>query len=58
MRDIEEFVDFEAEFEKELILSLQHFLFDVVVLVRVEFEFFDGVNALIHLNKMRVTLKI
>jgi hypothetical protein len=58
MRDIEEFVDFEAEFEKELILSLQHFLFDVVVLVRVEFEFFDGANALIHLNKMRVTLKI
>jgi hypothetical protein len=36
MRDVEKFVDFEAEFKQELIFSLQHFLFDVIVLVRVE----------------------
>ena len=58
MRDVEEFVDFETKFKKELIFSLKHFLFDVVVLVRVEFEFFNGANALIHLNIMRDTLKI
>ncbi len=57
MRDVKEFVDFEAKFEKKLIFGMEDFLFHVVVLVRVEFQLFNRTNALIHLNIKIDTLK-
>lgn len=50
MRNIKEFVYFEAKLKEELILIAENFLFHVVVLMRVEFQLLDGANAFIHLK--------
>jgi hypothetical protein len=55
--DIKEFRDFKAEFEKNLVLSFGYLLFEVVVFVRVEFEFSDIFLSLVHLGKQKDTLK-
>ncbi len=48
--DVEEFVDFEAKFKQYLILSIENFLFHVIVFVRVEFQLLDWANAFVHLK--------
>lgn len=50
MGDVEKFVDFEAKFKEDLILSVENFLFHVVVFVGVEFELLDWANAFVHLK--------
>ena len=41
MGDVKEFIDFEPEFEKNLVFGLCHFLFHVVEFGRVEFQLLD-----------------
>lgn len=50
MWNVKEFINFEAKFEKDLILSFEHLLFHVIVLTGVELQLLNGANTFIHLE--------